>query len=166
MIITTIILQIQLNVTYTVIVIYSYDDDAEQACESAVQKALQIDMNSIDACQALVSLRISQCRLQEASEICERVAQQVLDIRKQYLSKSIVDEFKTSASNSNNNNSSSSITNNNNNNNSSKSAMENIPSADFATSTVKLLLECAVCTNHLNNVSCLNNMFTCYNSIY
>jgi len=48
---------------------YSYDENAEQHCESAIEKALSIDPSSVDANHALANIRLSQSKPIEASEL-------------------------------------------------------------------------------------------------
>lgn len=47
--------------------------DAETRCEEAIKLALEVDSESLDAQQALASVRISQCRPDEAATIIEGV---------------------------------------------------------------------------------------------
>ena len=124
--------------------LHSYDENAEQLCESAVQGALTKNADSIDACQTLVSLRISQCRIEEASAICKRVGESVLEARKVSNTRSLIDLQSESPLESQSTSTSSS---------SQDTGATQAPTVDFTMCTVKLLIECCPVNHQLAMVS-------------
>ncbi len=81
--------------------IYSFEDNAEQKCESAILDALAIDASSLDANQALASFRLSQCKPDLASEAIIKVFNGVKEIRLREHSKSILIDLTPSDDNAN-----------------------------------------------------------------
>jgi Tfp pilus assembly protein PilF len=56
----------------------SDEDNAESTCETCLQNALNIDPSNTDALQCLANLRILRERDTEASELLDKVLEQVL----------------------------------------------------------------------------------------
>lgn len=72
---------------------HSYEECAETLCYDAIKAALLIDADSIDANQALVSLRLSQSNPEEASLIIELIYARVKQIRDKARERTIIDEL-------------------------------------------------------------------------
>lgn len=98
-----------------------YEEDAEESCERAINEALSLDNNSIDARQTLVNLKLSQNRGNEAIIIIKEVYNEIKSIIDHINSKAIINELK-------NENDDDNIV---------------LPELDFCVSTCKLLIECA-----------------------
>jgi hypothetical protein len=77
-----------------------YEEEAERMCEHSITKAFEYDADSLDANQALASLRLSQCRTNEASAIMTTVYQRVKSLRNIIRSRTIEEEL-AKASNEN-----------------------------------------------------------------
>jgi cytochrome c-type biogenesis protein CcmH/NrfG len=71
----------------------SFADNAEQECENAIVKAIEADPNSLEAQQTLASLRISQCRPEEAAVILDRIVGNVKKQFEEYYSRKIADDL-------------------------------------------------------------------------
>ena len=74
-------------------ILYSYAENAEQRCEAAVSAALEVDPTSLDANQALVSLRLSQNRKEEACSIMEAVYGRCKALRDRLHSRTVVQDL-------------------------------------------------------------------------
>mmetsp|Transcript_28194 Transcript_28194/g.38778 ORF Transcript_28194/g.38778 Transcript_28194/m.38778 type:complete len:378 (-) Transcript_28194:42-1175(-) len=96
-----------------------YEEAAEQSCEAAISAALAAHEGSLDACQALASLRISQCRRGEACAVMAQVADRVWGLRERYRARTIVEELQ------------------------GQEEGEEMPEMEFLVATAKLLIECS-----------------------
>mmetsp|Transcript_35904 Transcript_35904/g.33992 ORF Transcript_35904/g.33992 Transcript_35904/m.33992 type:complete len:360 (-) Transcript_35904:46-1125(-) len=99
-----------------------YDSEAEIKCETAINKALATDTDSLDGSQTLASLRISQCRTEEAGVIIEGVFHRVKAIRDKVAARTVIEEM-TGVEES--------------------SECKDAPEFEFCIITAKFLIECA-----------------------
>lgn len=107
-----------------------YDDGAEASCEAAVQEALRQDSTNLEIYQTLASLRISQCRGQEASELMQRVAQKVLEVREKLHRRTLAEDLGVATQRQHEED--------------HQADELDAPTVEAATATVKLCLECVV----------------------
>jgi tetratricopeptide (TPR) repeat protein len=70
-----------------------YEENAEVECEAAINKAISTYPDSLDGQQALVNLRISQCRTEEACAIIEEVYTKVMSIRDKIAARTVMEEM-------------------------------------------------------------------------
>jgi tetratricopeptide (TPR) repeat protein len=112
-----------------------YDDGAEASCEAAVQDSLRYDGGNLETYQTLASLRLSQCRGQEASELMMRVAQQVLEVRERLHKRSLLAELRGDDDEE------------------AAAAALDVPTVEASTATVKLCLECVSFNSQLASVA-------------
>jgi hypothetical protein len=70
-----------------------YDDGAEANCEAAILSAFAVDDANLDAMQALVSLRLSQQRAKEASQIMEQVYERISSVRSKLNARTVIEEI-------------------------------------------------------------------------
>ena len=75
----------------------SFEDGAETKCEDAITKSLSLDANNIESLQTLASLRISQCRQDEACLILQKVFDRFHEIIENYRKRRILDDLQHSA---------------------------------------------------------------------
>jgi hypothetical protein len=73
----------------------SFDEEAEYLCEASIVSALQYFPDSLDANQALASLRLSQNRGPEACVIMKSVFEKVMAVRRQINSRPIIEDIKS-----------------------------------------------------------------------
>ena len=59
------------------------EEGAEENCEAALKSALLNDKNNLDARQTFASMRISQCKFDEACAMIEEVYQEVYPLYKE-----------------------------------------------------------------------------------
>jgi len=98
-----------------------YDDGAENSCEAAVQDSLRFDAGNLETYQTLASLRLSQCRGQEASEVILRVVHQVLEVRERLHRRTLAADLTAQDG--------------------AETELD-VPTVEASTATVKLCLEC------------------------
>lgn len=78
---------------YNILYENSFEEHAEEHCEAAVMSALAMDSTNIEALQTLASLRLSQCRPNEASSILDQILSKVFSAIDKYESRNIADEL-------------------------------------------------------------------------
>ena len=100
--------------------------DAESRCEEAVKLALEVDGESLDALQALASIRISQCRPDEAATIILDVYNKIEPKLEYHQNRPILEMAQEAAQSGN----------------VGEDALD-IPSHAFCITTGKLLMECS-----------------------
>jgi uncharacterized membrane protein len=76
-----------------ILILFSFEEDAELKCEEHVTEALRLVPDGIDGLQTLASLRVSQNRQQEATVIVIQVYDRIAHIRSVYRSRTIVQEM-------------------------------------------------------------------------
>mmetsp|Transcript_30529 Transcript_30529/g.56865 ORF Transcript_30529/g.56865 Transcript_30529/m.56865 type:complete len:301 (-) Transcript_30529:4078-4980(-) len=113
-----------------------YDENAEQHCESAIEKALSIDPSSVDANHALANIRLSQSKPIEASELVEGVYRKVHDIRERINSRTVIEDLHAPEHTDFQ----------------EYISEPDIPSLEICVSTVKIMLECATIKPNLADV--------------
>lgn len=95
-----------------------YEEGAEVLCEESIMKALEIDIESLDAHQSLVSLRLSQSRNEEACNIIFIVYTKLTAIRDEINARTVMEDLDD------------------------QDEPIEVPEIDFCISTAKLLIEC------------------------
>jgi hypothetical protein len=73
--------------------LFSFEENAEERCEAAVMKSLSLNPRSVDARQTLASLRISQCRKEDACSVLHELFPSIAVALAEYRSRNIVDEM-------------------------------------------------------------------------
>jgi hypothetical protein len=71
----------------------SFDSAAEQQCEVAINKSLALDPQSVESRQTLASLRISQCRKDDAICVLNELFPAVSAAIKEFRSRNIMDDI-------------------------------------------------------------------------
>jgi len=98
-----------------------YEEGAENKCEEAIIKALAINSTSLDAHQAMASLRFSQNRSLDACNIMEKVYTAVKESIDKFTARTVIEEI----------------------NPDQEDDLEDAPEPEFCVATSKLLIECA-----------------------
>lgn len=75
----------------------SYEEDAEATCESEVTAALTVCPDSLDGLQTRASLRLSQKRKADASQLISQVFDRVMHIRRVVSARTVVEEMSGAA---------------------------------------------------------------------
>jgi hypothetical protein len=70
-----------------------FEQDAEERCEEAIASSLATVPDGVDGKQALANLRLSQCRLDEASNLIEDVFHCIRVIREKQHARTVVEEL-------------------------------------------------------------------------
>eukprot|EP01036_Dinobryon_divergens_P029265 gene29265-38335_t len=99
-----------------------FDDGAEEQCERSIAAAWAVDPRSLDAAQALASLRLSQGRATDACRAMDSVAERILAARKVYRERTLMDELRGKEE---------------------PQEITEMPEMEFLISSAKLLIECA-----------------------
>lgn len=99
-----------------------YEDAAEASCERAIEDAMMVDGDSLDAKQALASFRLSQNRAADAAVIMKEVYSRVITIRKAVRARTVIDEVVGAEA---------------------SAEVQDPPEVDFCISTAKYMIECA-----------------------
>lgn len=97
-----------------------YEEGAENKCEEAIAKALEVTASSLDAQQAMASLRFSQNRSIEACNIMEIVFRKVKESIDKVNARTVIEEINPDTEDD-----------------------EDVPEPEFCIATSKLLIECA-----------------------
>lgn len=71
----------------------SFAEDAEKRCEASISSALRVDPASLDALQAMGSLRLSQNRKADACSAMEGVYSRIKTIRDKLRSRTVIDDL-------------------------------------------------------------------------
>lgn len=71
----------------------SFEENAERFCEEAVSKSLQFCPTSLETKLTLASLRISQCRKNEAVGVLRELCPAVSTAIREFRSRNIMDDF-------------------------------------------------------------------------
>lgn len=101
-----------------------YEEGAEFYCEENIKKAMEIDSNSLDAFQALASLKLSQSKFEEASNIMRDVFERLKYLRDKLKARTIIEEMAGAEL---------------------PSELQDAPETEFCIATAKLLIECIHC---------------------
>ena len=98
-----------------------YEEEAEKKCEEAIAKALAINSTSLDAHQAMASLRFSQNRSLDACNIMEKVYGKVKESIDKVNARTVIEEITADK----------------------EDDLDDVPEPEFCIATSKLLIECA-----------------------
>lgn len=119
-------------VLYFLFGIHSFDPNAEMECELAVNLAIDIYPDSLDALQSKASLLLSQNKGSEAAICMANVYKQLIKIRRDSQNRTLIAEMNALDSDADN---------------------FDFPEFDFCIASAKLLIECAAFDQALRSVS-------------
>ncbi len=76
-----------------IIILYSFDENAESSCESAVKEAISHNPESLDAQQTYANLLLSQSKNEEAANIIIQVYNKIIEIRNILYKRTVIDDL-------------------------------------------------------------------------